>query len=144
MKPRPKVLLIEDNIGDSELIIEAFSRNKTRSELFVISNGDEAMRFLKLEADYKDERLPDLILLDLNLPKIDGKEVLTFIKNDNDLKRIPVIVFTTSSLQKDISYSYNNHANCYIVKPGNLNDFIEAVNAIEDFWLNCVIYPKKN
>jgi len=102
------------------------------------------IEFLKLEGDYVNKTLPDLILLDLNLPKADGKEVLHFIKNDDALKRIPVVILTTSSLQNDITYSYNNHANCYIVKPGNLKDFINAINSIENFWINCVTYPKKN
>ena len=102
------------------------------------------IEFLKLEGDYVNKTLPDLILLDINLPKADGKEVLHFIKNDDALKRIPVVILTTSSLQNDITYSYNNHANCYIVKPGNLKDFINVINSIENFWINCVTYPKKN
>ena len=144
MTSKPKVLLIEDNQGDAELVMEAFNSDKVKSELVIIDSGEEAMRFLKNQRERKEDVPPHLIILDLNLPKIDGKEILHFIKNDNVLKTIPVIVFTTSSLQKDISYSYNNHANCYIVKPGNLKDFISTITAIEAFWLNCVTYPKKS
>lgn len=144
MTSKPKVLLIEDNQGDAELVIEAFNSDMVKSELVIIDSGEEAMRFLKNRGEGKEEPSPHLIILDLNLPKIDGKEILHFLKNDRELKSIPVIVFTTSSLQKDIAYSYNNHANCYIVKPGNLKDFISTIRAIEAFWLNCVTYPKSS
>ncbi|MDB5223074.1 MAG: response regulator receiver protein [Chitinophagaceae bacterium] len=145
MKNEPRILLlVEDNEGDAELTIEALKNNDIRSEIKVIKNGEEALQFLKLEGDYAHETLPDLILLDINLPKIDGKEVLHFVKNDEVLKKIPVVILTTSSLQKDIAYSYNNHANCYIVKPGNLKDFTTAINSIERFWIQCVTYPKNN
>ena len=144
MKNEPKILIVEDNEGDAELIIEALQINSIKSEVKVINNGEEALHFLKHEGEYLDERLPDLILLDVNLPKVDGKEVLLFVKNDSELKRIPVVMLTTSSLQKDIAYSYDNHANCYIVKPGNLKEFIAAINSIEKFWTQCVTYPKKN
>ncbi len=142
MKTTKRVLIVEDNAGDVELITEALCINEG-CDIKVINNGEDAIEFLKLEDDYVNETLPDLILLDLNLPKADGKEVLHFIKNDDALKRIPVVMLTTSSLQNDITYSYNNHANCYIVKPGNLKDFINAINSIENFWINCVTYPKK-
>lgn len=138
MKHDPRILLIEDNEGDAELTIEALKHNAISSEIKVINNGEDALKFLKLES----EKLPDLILLDLNLPKVDGKEVLHFVKNDDALKGIPVVMLTTSSLQKDITYSYNNNANCYIVKPGNLKDFMTTINSIERFWINCVTYPK--
>jgi CheY-like chemotaxis protein len=140
----PRILLIEDNEGDAELITEALKNNANSAEIKVINNGEDALRFLKSEVDDVHETLPDLILLDLNLPKVDGKEVLHFIKNNDSLKGIPVVMLTTSSLQKDISYSYNNHANCYIVKPGNLKDFMTAIHSIEGFWIECVTYPKKN
>lgn len=144
MKKEPKILLVEDNEGDAELTLEALKSNDILSEVRLINNGEEAIRFLKLEKDYANETLPDLILLDLNLPKVDGKEVLHFIKNNHELKMIPVVILTTSSLQKDITYAYKNHANCYMVKPSNLKDFITVINAVEQFWINCVTYPKKN
>ncbi len=143
MKTKPKVLLIEDNQGDAELVREAFNGQEISSELMVIDSGEEAMLYLKQQENYEGFTLPHLILLDLNLPKIDGKEILQFIKNDADLKTIPVVVFTTSSLQNDITFSYTHHANCYVVKPGNLKDFFAAIKAIENFWLTCVTYPKK-
>lgn len=143
MKHEPKILLIEDNEGDAELTIEALKTNAISSQIKVIDNGKDALQFLKAEGEYSEEILPDLILLDINLPKVDGKEVLHFVKNDEHLKKIPVVMLTTSSLQKDIDYAYNNHANCYIVKPGNLKDFMWAVKSIENFWINCVTYPKK-
>ncbi|KAA9040855.1 response regulator [Ginsengibacter hankyongi] len=136
MKKKINILLIEDNEGDVELIKEAFSSDAARLEISVIDNGEDALLSLKS----KDRVLPDLILLDINLPKVDGREVLHFVKNDDGLKKIPVVMLTTSSLQKDIEYSYNNYANCYIVKPGNLPDFIRTLKSIERFWLNCVTY----
>jgi FOG: CheY-like receiver len=144
MKNEPRILLIEDNEGDAELTIEALKSNSITSEIRVINNGEEAIDFLKSSAGMVNKPLPDLILLDINLPRSDGKEVLHFVKTDNELKKIPVVMLTTSSLQKDISYSYNNHANCYIVKPGNLKDFTTVINSIIRFWVKCVTYPKKN
>lgn len=140
MKKQIHILLIEDNEGDVELIMEAFSSYSTRLEVSVIDNGEDAL----LSLQYKKQILPDLILLDINLPKVNGREVLHFVKNDEGLKKIPVVMLTTSSLQKDIEYCYNNYANCYIVKPGNLPDFIKAIKCIEKFWLNCVTYLAKN
>jgi len=134
------ILLIEDNEGDVELILEALNSHSTRLEISVIDNGEDALLSLKC----KDRILPDLILLDINLPKVDGREVLHFVKNDEELKKIPVVMLTSSSLQKDIEYSYNNYANCYIVKPGNLADFINTIKSIETFWINCVTYLQKN
>src|SRR5665647_2037632 len=130
------ILLIEDNEGDVELILEAFNSHSTMLEISVIDNGEDALLSLKC----KEGILPDLILLDINLPKVDGREVLHFVKNDDELKKIPVVMLTSSSLQKDIEYSYNNYANCYIVKPGNLADFINIIKSIETFWINCVTY----
>lgn len=144
MKTNPKILLVEDNEGDAELIIEALQTHSVMPQIQVINNGEDALHFLRHIGAYLDETLPDLILLDVNLPKVDGKEVLHYVKNDIELKRIPVVMLTTSSLQKDIAYSYDNHANCYIVKPGTLNEFMLAINSIERFWTKCVTYPKKN
>ena len=140
MKEKINILLIEDNEGDAELILEAFSSSSNSLNISVIDNGEDALLSLKC----KEGILPDLILLDINLPKIDGREVLHFVKNDDELKKIPVVMLTTSNLQKDIEYSYNNYANCYIVKPGNLPDFITTIKSIEKFWLNCVTYLQKN
>ncbi len=134
------ILLIEDNEGDVELILEAFNNHSTMSEISVIDNGEDALLSLKC----KEGILPDLILLDINLPKVDGREVLRFVKNDEELKKIPVVMLTSSNLQKDIEYSYNNYANCYMVKPGNLNDFINMIKSIETFWINSVTYLQKN
>lgn len=144
MKHIPRILLVEDNEGDAELTMEAFESNLVKSDIMVIDNGEEAINYLKLQGRFLDETLPDLILLDLNLPKIDGREVLHFIKNNNALKHIPVVMLTTSSLQSDIAYSYNNHANCYIVKSGNLEEFNDSINSLEKFWIHCVTYPNKN
>ena len=140
MKKKINILLIEDNEGDAELILEAFSSSSNSLNISVIDNGEDALLSLKC----KEGILPDLILLDINLPKVDGREVLHFVKNDDELKKIPVVMLSTSSLQKDIDYSYSNDANCYIVKPGNLNDFINIIKSIEKFWINCVTYLQKN
>jgi CheY-like chemotaxis protein len=144
MNDQPKILLIEDNEGDAELTIEALKSNELNAEINVITNGEEALKFLKLEDNHTNGNLPDLILLDINLPKVDGKEVLDYVKNDDTLKTIPVVILTSSALQKDISYSYEHHANCYVVKPGNLKEFMNMINAVVRFWIKCVTYPKKN
>lgn len=144
MKKELKVLLIEDNEGDVELITEAFKTNNLNSEITAVDNGEEAISYLNsIEKDGIENR-PNLILLDINLPKIDGKEVLHFIKTNDKLKTIPVVMLTTSSLQNDILYAYNNQANCYIVKPANFKEFINTIRALETFWLNCVTYPIVN
>lgn len=144
MKNLPKILLVEDNDGDAELTIQALESNRVKSEIMVINNGEEALRYLNLEGKYFGQSLPDLILLDLNLPKVDGREVLHFLKNKDGLKKIPVVMLTTSSSQADINYSYNNHANCYIVKSGTLSEFNKAISSLERFWIQCVTYPNRN
>ena len=144
MNNLPRILLVEDNDGDAVLTIEALENNPIKSDILLIDNGEDAMKFLKQQGKYVNETLPDLILLDLNLPKIDGSEVLHFVKNNDALKKIPVVMLTTSSSQTDIEYSYNNHANCYIVKSGNLSEFNAAIHSLERFWMHCVTYPKKN
>lgn len=144
MKKQLKVLLIEDNRGDVELIIEAFNDNSMNSKITVVDNGEEAIVYLNAKEKGATESLPNLILLDINLPKVDGKEVLHYIKTNDKLKIIPVVMLTTSSLQKDILYSYNNQANCYIVKPANLKEFINTIRALETFWLDYVTYPIAN
>ncbi|RNI33434.1 response regulator [Hanamia caeni] len=137
---KSNILLIEDNEGDVELIREALSCHSAALEISVIDNGEDAIFSLKSE----QKILPDLILLDINLPKVDGKEVLHFVKNNAELKKIPVIILTSSSLQKDIDYCYNNHANCYIVKPIHLEGFMNTIELIEKFWLRCATYLQTN
>ncbi|MFL5764061.1 MAG: response regulator [Bacteroidia bacterium] len=135
------ILLVEDNPGDIRLTKEVLKEGKIRNTLSVITDGEEALLFLKKKGRYEDIQLPDIILLDLNLPKKDGREVLAEIKADPDLLRIPVIVLTTSSAEKDILSMYGHHANCYITKPVDFEQFIDVVRSIEDFWLSIVKLP---
>jgi len=135
------ILLVEDNPGDVRLTQEALKEAKVRNNLHVVEDGVEAMAFLKREGEYASAPLPDLILLDLNLPRKDGREVLEEIKQDDRLKRVPVVVLTTSQAEEDILRSYNLHANCYVNKPVDLDEFIKIVKSIEDFWLTIVKLP---
>jgi two-component system, chemotaxis family, response regulator Rcp1 len=135
------VLLVEDNPGDVRLTIEALRDVKLHNQLNVVHDGVEAIAFLRREGAYANAPRPDLILLDLNLPRKDGREVLEEIKNDDDLKRIPVVVLTTSSSEKDILESYNLHANCYITKPVDLGQFLTIVKSIQNFWFSIVKLP---
>ncbi|MEW5747084.1 MAG: response regulator [Nitrospirota bacterium] len=135
------ILLVEDNPGDVELIREALSEGKVRNELHVASDGVQAMQFLRREGPYAEVPCPDLILLDLNLPRMSGREVLEEIKSDPELKFIPVVVLTSSKEEEDILRSYNLHANCYITKPVNFEQFLTVVRSIEDFWLTLVKLP---
>ena len=137
-----EVLLVEDNPGDVELTLEAFNDAKIINHLRVVEDGEEAMAYLRREGRYTDASAPDLVLLDLNLPKKDGREVLQEIKNDENLKRIPVVVLTTSTAEQDILRTYNLHANCYINKPVNFDEFLTIVRAIENFWLTIVKLPQ--
>jgi len=137
-----EILLVEDNPGDVRLTQEAFRDSKIRNKLHVVGDGVEAMAFLRREGTYAEAPRPDLILLDLNMPKKDGREVLAEIKNEEDLKRIPVVILTISKAEEDILKSYNLHANCYITKPVDLEQFIKVVKAIEDFWLTIVKLPR--
>jgi chemotaxis family two-component system response regulator Rcp1 len=136
------ILLVEDNEGDIVLTIEALNEAKIINRISVARDGAEAVRLLNREQEFEGCDLPDLILLDINLPRVDGMEVLSIIKNDTELKRIPVIMLTTSSSEKDILTSYDNHANCYITKPVDLNRFMDVVRTIEDFWISIVKLPK--
>jgi chemotaxis family two-component system response regulator Rcp1 len=140
MKP-VEILLVEDNPGDADLAREALENSKVRNTIHWVGDGVEAMAFLRRKGKYKDVPRPDLVLLDLNLPKKDGREVLAEIKTDEDLKRIPVVILTTSREEEDILKSYNLHANCYITKPIDLNQFMIVVKSIEDFWLTIVRLP---
>lgn len=131
------ILLIEDNDGDVLLTREAFKEGRIKNRLSVAKDGQEALEFLNTA-----NSLPDLILLDINLPKINGLEVLMTIKNNDRLRRIPVIILSTSGAQNDILTSYNNHANCFITKPVDFNRFMDVVRTIEDFWVSIVKLPK--
>ncbi len=137
------LLLIEDNPGDVRLTREALEEAKVRNNLYVVEDGVEATAFLHKEGKYADAPRPDLILLDLNLPKKNGRELLAEIKQDPDLKCIPVVILTSSSSEEDIIRSYNLHANCYITKPVNLERFLDVVKSIDNFWLSVVTLPPK-
>jgi len=136
-----EILLVEDNPGDVRLTQEALKDNKVRNHLSVVEDGEKAMAFLRRAGPYANAPRPDLILLDLNLPRKDGREVLKEIKENDELKRIPVVVLTTSKAEEDIVRSYNLHANCYITKPVDLDQFISIVKSIEDFWFCLVRLP---
>ncbi|WP_282775678.1 response regulator [Phaeodactylibacter xiamenensis] len=137
------ILLIEDNPGDVRLTQEAFRESKNDIKLDVVTDGIEAIKYLRKEPPYESAPLPDLILLDLNLPKWDGREVLGVIKSDETLKRTPVVVLTTSNAGVDILKSYDLHANCFINKPIDFDKFFEIIHKIEDFWLSTTILPTK-
>jgi chemotaxis family two-component system response regulator Rcp1 len=136
-----EVLLVEDNPGDVRLTREALREAKMSNNLHIAGDGVEALRFLRQEEEHADAPRPDLILLDLNLPKKTGREVLEEVKADPDLRRIPVVVLTTSEAEQDIVRSYELHANAYIKKPVDFGSFIEVVRAIEDFWFSVVRLP---
>jgi chemotaxis family two-component system response regulator Rcp1 len=135
------ILLVEDNPGDADLAREALETSKLHNDLRVVGDGVEAMDFLRRKGKYAQAPRPDLILLDLNLPKKDGREVLAEIKSDPDLKRIPVVILTISKDEEDVLKSYNLHANCFITKPIDLTQFMKVVKSIEDFWLTIVKLP---
>ena len=137
------ILLVEDNPGDVDLVREALKENKLRNELHVARDGIEAVAFLRREGEFADAPRPDLILLDLNLPKRDGREVLADIKADTILRRIPVVVLTTSKQDEDILRAYDLKANCYITKPVDLEQFLHVVKSIESFWFSIVSLPSE-
>jgi two-component system response regulator len=136
-----EILLVEDSPGDVRLTQEALKDSKLFNNLNVVPDGVEAMAFLRRQEQYTNAPRPDLILLDLNLPRMDGRQVLQEIKNDESLKRIPVVVLTTSSNETDIFITYNLHANCYISKPVDFTQFINVVKSIEHFWFSIVRLP---
>ncbi|MFX1342962.1 MAG: response regulator [Promethearchaeota archaeon] len=136
-----EILLVEDNPGDVRLTKEAFKDAKVINNIHVAKDGEEAMAFLRRKGNYANLPRPDIILLDLNLPRKDGREVLAEIKEDPSLKCIPVVILTTSKSEEDILSTYNHHANCYITKPVDLNQFITVIKSIEDFWLCLVKLP---
>ena len=138
-----EILLVEDNPADVRLTQEALKEGKVRNNLFVARDGVEAIEFLRKAGPHANATKPDLILLDLNLPRKDGREVLAEIKNDDNLRTIPVVVLTTSSAEADILKSYNLHANCYITKPVDLEQFVQVIKSIDDFWLTVVRLPSE-
>ena len=139
-----EILLVEDNPGDVRLTREALKDGKIVNNLHVAEDGVDALAFLRREGKYHNAVRPELILLDLNLPKKDGREVLAEIKADKELKRIPVVILTSSAAEQDIVKSYNLHANCYVTKPVDLDQFINVVKSIEHFWLTVVKLPPES
>lgn len=138
-----EVLLVEDDQGDVLLTREAFDFNKVRNRLHVVNDGEQAMAFLRRENDYHDAPRPDLVLLDLNLPRMGGLEVLSEVKADTDLRTIPVVILTTSEAEEDILHSYRLHANAYVSKPVDFEQFIRVVRQIDDFFVTVVKLPSK-
>lgn len=136
-----EILLVEDNPGDVRLTLEALKEARVYNKINTVPDGVEAIRYLRRVDEYAQVTRPDLILLDLNLPRKDGREVLAEIKADPDLKRIPVVVLTTSNAEEDILRTYSLHANCFISKPVDLNQFMKVVQSIQDFWLTIVKLP---
>ncbi|MDQ2710747.1 MAG: response regulator [Acidobacteriota bacterium] len=136
-----EILLVEDNPGDVLLTKEAFREGNYFPNLSVVEDGEEALLFLRKQGKHKHAPRPDIILLDLNLPKKDGRELLAEVKQDVDLRHIPVIVLTTSSAEQDVTRAYKLHANCYLTKPIEMDDFMRKVRSVEDFWLNVVRLP---
>ena len=137
-----QILLVEDNEGDILLTIEAFKDLKVKTNIAVAKDGTEAIEFLKCQGKFTDNKLPHLILLDINMPKVNGIEVLDFIKKDDQLKKIPVVMLTTSSSESDIAECYEKSANCFITKPVDFGEFLNVVQAIESFWFSVAQLPK--
>jgi CheY-like chemotaxis protein len=138
-----EILLVEDNPGDARLTLEAMREAKVRNRIHVVEDGVEALEFLRRQGRFGEAPRPDLILLDLNLPRKDGREVLAEVKTDPDLKRIPVVVLTTSRAEEDVLRAYNLHANCYVTKPVDLEQFMKIVSQIDEFWVKVVTLPRK-
>lgn len=137
------ILLVEDNPGDVILTQEAFAENKLRNELHVANDGEEALAFLRRDAGYENAPRPDIILLDLNLPKLGGRDVLKIIKGDKHLQSIPVVILTTSADEVDICEAYRAHANCFITKPVDLEQFLQAIRSVHNFWIDVVKLPRE-
>lgn len=135
------ILLVEDNPADARLIEEVFRDNELENKLYVVKDGVNAMDFLNKANEYYEVPTPDIIMLDLNLPRKDGREVLREVKENENLKSIPIVILTTSSAKEDVIKTYNNHANCYITKPVDFDQFLKVITAIEDFWLKIVKLP---
>lgn len=141
MNSRVVVLVVDDNPADIVLAREALAGSPIRSEIADCADGEEALEFLHKRRKYENAMRPDLVILDLKLPKKDGLAVLAAVKSDPDLKQIPIVIFSTSQLHQDITRSYQLGANCYVSKPGNLNDFFSAVKSIEEFWFGVARLP---
>ena len=139
--PQVDILLVEDSPGDVRLTLEALADAKISNNISVASDGVEALEFLRKEGEHSEATRPDLILLDLNMPRMDGRELLSIIKADDSLRTIPVVVLTTSQSEADILKSYDLQANCYITKPVDLDQFMAVVNSIQEFWLSIVKLP---
>ena len=138
-----EILLVEDNPGDSDLIIEFLDEARVNNHVSVVRDGEEAMDYLRAKGKHTGAVRPDLVLLDLNLPRKDGREVLAEIRSDPNLENMPVVVLTSSSAETDIAKSYSLKANCYIIKPVDLDQFVSVVKSIEDFWLTVVRLPTR-
>lgn len=138
-----ELLLVEDNLVDIKLTTRALKEGKVLNNVHIVRDGVEAMKFLFQQGEFAESPRPDLILLDLNMPRKDGREVLSEIKNDDDLKHIPVIVLTTSDAEQDVLRSYNLHANSYITKPVDFEQFVDAIRRFEEFWLTVVRLPSQ-
>ncbi|MCF7855708.1 MAG: response regulator [Candidatus Pacebacteria bacterium] len=139
-----KILMVEDNPADVKLAEEALKEGKVYTELHWVQDGEEAIAFLERKGDYADAPVPDVILLDLNLPRKDGRQVLAEVKTDERFRAIPVVVLTTSREEEDVLRSYNLHANCYVTKPFDLDRFIQVIQSINEFWLDIVKLPRHN
>ncbi len=137
-----EILLVEDNPGDVRLAKEGLRESKVINNLHVVDDGVDAMAFLRKEGNYADAVTPDLILLDLNLPKKDGREVLAEVKGDKDLRRIPIVILTTSQAEEDVMKTYDLHANCYVTKPVDLDQFVKIVKSLNNFWFEMVTLPE--
>jgi CheY-like chemotaxis protein len=144
MRKEIKILLVEDNDGDIFLTLEALKEARIDNHIDVVKDGEKALQYLNKENEFANAETPDLILLDINLPKIDGKEVLARIKKDDVLKVIPVVMLTTSDSERDIRDSYQSHANCYITKPVDFQKFMDVVQTVKNFWINIVQLPTPN
>jgi chemotaxis family two-component system response regulator Rcp1 len=144
MEKQVEILLVEDNAGDIRLTREVLREGKIRNNISVVTDGEQALGFLNKQKGFETAITPDLILLDLNLPKLSGREVLDAIKSDANLKHIPVIILTTSKAEEDILRSYQHHANCYITKPVDFDQFAEVVKKLEDFWFTIVKIPHRD
>lgn len=143
MEYEAEVLLVDDNPADIDLVREALSKGSPALRINSVTDGEEAMRFLRRRGKFTDAPTPDLIVLDLNLPRKDGREVLAEVKTDATLSPIPVVIFTTSAARADVTFSYEHGANCYLQKPGNFPEYMEVVASLAGFWLDLVLLPNK-
>jgi CheY-like chemotaxis protein len=144
MNSRTKILIVEDNPGDIMLIKEALEEESGIDVIDVATNGEQAIKYLRKQGEYADKSKPNLVILDINLPRVNGHEVLEFIKNNESTKEMPVVMLSSSSSVSDISTSYNNFANCYITKPIGVDNFTEVIQDIKNFWFNLVELPDKS